>query len=133
MAEIGRRVFLSDPASGGLSSEAEESPAYLPAAGNDYTFASPQSQVQGAPIQVHLRTRCALCHGPDLTQVMTFSIALPPHMPVPAVRQLDSAGSQEAEDVIARKKKRVEFKDLQAYFDKPSGWWPFGFLLFPGT
>jgi len=135
MAEVSRRLFVSDPASGGLAGQAEDSPAYLPSAGNDYTFASPQSQVEGAPIQVHLRTRCALCHGPDLTEVMTFDIALPPQFRVPPVRPLDSAASQEADDVIARKKKRAEFKALQAYFDKPSTWWPFGIFsfIFPET
>jgi hypothetical protein len=126
VAEVSRRLFVSDPASGGLAAEAEDSLAYLPSAGNDYTFASPQ--FQGTPIQVHMRTRCALCHGPDLTEVMTFAIALPPHFRIPPVRQLDSAASQEADDVISRKRKRVEFKALQAYFDKPSTWWPFGFF-----
>ena len=133
MAEISRRLVISDPTSGGLAADAEDSPAYLPSAGNDYTFASPQSQVQGAPIQVHLRTRCALCHGPDLTQVVTFNIAMPPHIPIPPVRQLNSAGSQEAEDVIARKKKHAEFRALLGYFDKSSTWWPFGLFVFPKT
>ena len=123
MTEISRRLLLSDPVSGGLAAEVEDSPAYLPAAGNDYTLASPQVAVQGAPIQVHLRTRCALCHQEDLTQLMTFSIALPPRFLTPPVRRLDPSANQEAEDVIARKRRRADFKDLRAYFVKPSPWW----------
>jgi hypothetical protein len=118
MAEISRRLFISDPASGGLAAEAEDSPAYLPGAGNDYTFASPQLAVQGPPIQVRLRTRCAYCHEQDLTQVMTFSIAMPPRFLTPPVRQLDPAANQEADYVASRKKGRRDFKVLRAYFDK---------------
>jgi len=126
MTEISRRILLSDPSSGGLAFEAEDSPAYFPAAGNDYNFASRQIMVDGPPIQVHLRTRCAACHEEDLSQVMTFSMVLPPHFSTPTIQQLDPAGYQEAEDVIARKKKRPDFKALSAYFEKSPLWWPLG-------
>jgi hypothetical protein len=129
MAEIGRRLLVSDPASGGLAPEAEDSPAYLPGSGNDYTFSSRQVMVEGPPIRVHLRTRCAFCHGDDLTQVNTFGIALPPHFLTPPLRQLDPAASREANDVISRKKKRPEFRALTSYFDKPLWRWPFGFFF----
>jgi hypothetical protein len=120
MAEISRRLLVSDPASGGLAAEAEDSPAYLPGSGNDYTFASPQVAVQGPPTQVHLRTRCAFCHTEDLTQVMTFSFATPPRFLTPPVRQLDSAANQEADYVASRKKRREDFRALRAYFDRPA-------------
>lgn len=118
MAEISRRLLLTDPAWGGLTPETEDSPAYLPNSGSDYSFASPQVAVEGPPIQIHLRTRCGACHEEDLTQVMTLNIALPPHSLAPPVRQLDSAASQEADDVISRKKNRREFRALSAYFEK---------------
>lgn len=95
-------------------------PAYLPGFGNDYTFASPQVAVPVPPIQVHLRTRCPRCQQEDMTQVMTFSIAMPPRFLTPPVRQLDPAASQEADAVVSRKKSCVEFKALVACFDKPS-------------
>jgi hypothetical protein len=129
MAEISRRLFVSDPASGGLAPETEDSPAYMPVAGNDYSFASPQVIVEGPPIQVHLRTRCAFCHGDDLTEVMTFSIALPARFLTPPLRQLDPAANREADDVVSRKRKRREFKALQAYFETPGWHWPFGFFF----
>lgn len=129
MAEISRRLFISDPASGGLAPEAEDSPAYFPVAGNDYSFASPQVSVEGPPIQVHLRSRCAFCHGDDLTQVMTFNIALPPRFLTPPLRQLDPAANREADDVVSRKRGRREFRALTAYFDKAWWRWPFGFFF----
>jgi hypothetical protein len=129
MAEISRRLLVSDPASGGLAPEAEDSPAYLPAAGNDYSFAAPQVSAEGPPIQVHLRTRCAACHGDDLTQINTFGIALPPRFLTPPLRQLDPAANREANDVMSRKKKRREFKALDAYFETPGWRWPFGFFF----
>lgn len=129
MAEISRRLFISDPASGGLAPEAEDSPAYFPVSGNDYSFASPQVIVEGPPIQVHLRTRCTFCHGDDLTQVMTFSIALPPRFLTPPLRQLDPAANREADDVVSRKRKRREFKSLDVYFETPGWRWPFGFFF----
>jgi hypothetical protein len=129
MAEISRRLFVSDPASGGLAPEAEDSPAYFPVSGNDYSFASPQVIVEGPPIQVHLRSRCAFCHGDDLTQVMTFNIALPPRFLTPPLRQLDPAANREADDVISQKKKLPDFKALRAYFEAPGWRWPFGFFF----
>jgi hypothetical protein len=129
MAEISRRLFISDPSSGGLAPEAEDSLAYLPAAGNDYSFASRQVVVEGPPIQVHLRSRCAFCHGDDLTQVMTFNIALPPRFLTPPLRQLDPAANREADDVISQKKKLADFKALRAYFETPGWRWPFGLFF----
>jgi hypothetical protein len=129
MAEISRRLFLSDPASGGLAPEAEDSPAYFPVSGNDYSFASPQVIVEGPPIQVHFRTRCAFCHGDDLTQLMTFNIALPPRFLTPPPRQLDPAANREADDVISQKKKLPDFKALRAYFETPGWRWPLGFFF----
>jgi hypothetical protein len=116
VAEISRRLFTADPASGGLAPQAENSSAYFPSAGNDYTFASPQIAASRPPIQVHLRTRCTFCHGQDLTQVMTFSIALPPRLLTPRIRQLDPAAHQEADYVASQKQSRKDFKILRTYF-----------------
>lgn len=93
VAEISRRLLVSVPSSGGLAFEAADSPAYFPAAGNDFNFASRQIMVDGPPIQVHLRTRCAVCHEEDLSRVMTFSIAMPPRFLTPRLRQLVGGGS----------------------------------------
>jgi len=114
--EISRRRLLSDPASGGLVPEADDSPVFLPMAGNDYTFASRQTMKDGPPVQVHLRTRCALCHGEDLRQVMTFSFKMPPHFRVPPVKRLDPQGHEAADFVISEAKKRRDFNSLRPYF-----------------
>ena len=116
VAEISRRLFMVDPASGGLAAEAEDSPAYFPSSGNDYTFAAPQIRMPGPPVQVHLRTRCTFCHGEDLTQVMTFSFALPPRMLTPRIRQLDPSAHQEADYVASQKQSRKDFNILRTYF-----------------
>ena len=121
VCEISRRLFLRDPGSGGLVEEEENSPAY---AGN-FTFASNyfmvgmgQFQV-GPPVQINLRTRCVMCHfDSNLTQVRTFSIAIPPHPP--RVKQLNPAAHEEADFDIAAKKKRNDFQSLHGYFDRVS-------------
>ena len=122
-AEVSRRLFISDPSSGGLAAQAEDSPAYLPSAGNDYAFASPQfnmeSRKQEPPVQVHLRTRCAACHGDDLATLWTFNLNVPPSQVPYRLRQLDPSSNQEADEVISRKDKQEEFKSLRAYFEKP--------------
>jgi hypothetical protein len=68
-------------------------------------------------VQVKLRTRCIHCHGDaDLTFLMSFGIARPPHFRPPPVQQLDSAGHEAADFVIGQKSKQVEFEALQEYF-----------------
>jgi hypothetical protein len=121
VAEISRKLLAQEPESGGLIPEDEAAPNYLSSAGNDYSFASGQigsaEPYNRPPVQVKLRTRCAFCHGNnDLTFLMSFGIARPPHFRVPPVRQLDAAGHEAADFVMEQKGKQTEFKALRAYF-----------------
>jgi hypothetical protein len=121
VCEISRSLFLRDPGSGGLVEEQENSPAYV----GNFSFASGffpigigQFQV-GPPVQIKLRTRCVMCHWDNnLTQVRTFSTAMPPHPP--RVKQLNPAAHEEADFDIAAKKKRNDFQSLRGYFDRLS-------------
>jgi hypothetical protein len=65
--ELSRKLLLADPTSGGLVAVTADDPAYLPASGNDFTFASPTlemgSSKAGPPILGNLRRRCQSCHG----------------------------------------------------------------------
>ena len=67
-----RRKLLRDGASGFLAQDGEDATAYLAAAGNDYSYASPTVMSRGAPLVVKQRTRCAMCHGDDLTRLDDF-------------------------------------------------------------
>ena len=115
VAEISRKLLLDPREAGGLLLEGETTPFYFPMAGNDYGFAPTQSNTL-EPIQVKLRTRCMYCHDNDLRSVMSFGIARPPHFHVPRVRQLDAAGHEAADFVIAQKRRRAEFAALREYF-----------------
>jgi hypothetical protein len=127
MCEINRRRLLQDPESGGLVEEKDNTPAYL-TNGGTYGFAEgPSIGSQpvpgqhytlpeiGEPIQVKLRTRCAACHGANLTQMMTFSIVRPPHPP--QVRQLNPTSTVVADIDISVKSKRNDFQSLLEYFN----------------
>jgi len=72
--ELSRRLSVTSAASGGLTPEPETAPAYLPASGNDYGFASPQlgEHALSPPILAKLRTRCVACHFDDAESVFTF-------------------------------------------------------------
>ena len=126
MCEINRRRLLQDPESGGLVDEGDDTPAYM-ANGGTYSFAEgPFIGSQpvagqhytlpeiGEPIQVKLRTRCAACHGDNLTQMMTFSINRPPHPP--QIRQLNPTSTVVADFDISVKRKRKDFQSLLEYF-----------------
>lgn len=114
--EINRRL-LRDAASGFMAADGED--AYFPAAGNDYSFASPNGASRSAPLVVKQRTRCTMCHGEDLTGLMTFSMAVPPNEGLgPPVRQLNSAGHEAADFVISKKMGRGDWKSLGKYFQK---------------
>jgi len=120
VSEISRRLFMRDPNSGGLVAEEESTPAYLSDGGN-YGFAEGQLMPGHQPeimepVQVMLRTRCAACHGDDLQQVMTFSIARPPHAALPPVKQLNPAKTEAADFDIAAKRKQQAFAALLKYF-----------------
>ena len=120
--EVSRKRLLGQPESGGMVEEAESEPAYLPSAGNDYSFASPQSKDSGppTPVVVRLRTRCAFCHGDsDLTNVMTFAMNFPPEEGLgPAVRQLNPAAHEAADFVISQKAKGEAWNTLHQFFEK---------------
>ena len=117
--ELNRRRFLGQPQSSGLVAEAESGPAYLPSAGNDYTFASKQISNWGppSPLVVKLRTRCAFCHGGgDLTNIMTFSMKVSPEEHLgPAVRQLNPAAHEAADFVMSQKANSDIWKTLHSY------------------
>jgi len=131
MCEISRRLWVGEAGSagaGGLVPEPESASAYLSGAGSMFGFAQGQPEgpvgpkmfsVIGPPVVVKLRTRCVSCHGTNLTNVITFSIALPPRPPL--VRQLNPAASEAADFDVSQKKKRQDFIALRGYFDKP--WW----------
>lgn len=114
-----RRKLLRDGASGFLAQDGEDATAYLAAGGNDYSFASPTVMSRGAPLVVKQRTRCTMCHGDDLTGLMTFAMALPTKEGLgPPVRQLNPAGHEAAEFVISKKVGREDWKSLGKYFQK---------------
>lgn len=115
VCEIRRQLFIENPSSGGTVTEDEETPAYL-SNGGSYGFAEGQltDREVREPVLVKLRTRCARCHGEDLQQVMTFSIAKPPH--APPVEQLDPAVTAVADFDISSMRKLQQFKALLGYF-----------------
>jgi hypothetical protein len=118
--EVNRRL-LREAASGFLAHEGEDEPVYLPAAGNDYNYASPTRISGGLPFVVKQRTRCAMCHGDklELTGLMTFAMTLPSENDLgPPVRQLNPAGHEAADFVISQKTGRVDWKSLSKQFQK---------------
>lgn len=113
--ELSRKLLLSDPSSGGLVRGGPEEPAYLPIAGNDYTFASPMpgERSLGAPVLTSLRRRCEGCHGEGSGEFFTFAQAAPPKpWRPPLVRQLRSGDDPHARYVAQRKMKEGDFKSL---------------------
>lgn len=114
--EVNRRL-LREAGSGLLALEGEDTATYLPAAGNDYSFASPNAMRGDAPLVVKQRTRCTMCHGDDLTGLMTFAMKLP-NKEGPPVRQLNRAGHEAADFVVSKKLKSENWKKLQKYFKK---------------
>jgi len=113
--EISRKLFISNPGSGGMVTLDDKSGTYLPSAGNDYTFASTSSIQPSAggpapPVFAELRTRCVSCHGPDTRTVFTFSFH--PPEPQPPVEQLNPAGDDHGNYVANRKIARDDFKAL---------------------
>ena len=120
--ELSRKRLMVPADSGGLVETAENERVYLPAAGNDYGFASPNTDISMnkpmPPLVVKQRTRCGFCHGQNsFTQLMTFSVKRSPKEGLgPPVRQLNSLAHEAAEFVISEKTKREDWKTLQEYF-----------------
>ena len=117
--EISRRLLLLSPNDGGLAESDEDAPMYLPAAGNDYAFASPslRRQAEQQPVLVPMRQRCAACHGAGIGALMTFSVALGPASQVPPVEHLQPAQNAHARSVAARKMALESFRALLRHWD----------------
>ncbi len=111
--ELSRKMLLANPSSGGLIRLAPDYPAYLPSAGNDFTFASParREETRDFPILGYLRRRCESCHGPDVTSVFTFMVH-DPRLSPPLVRQLRPADDVHAAYVATEKMKQSNSKLL---------------------
>jgi hypothetical protein len=58
-----------------------------------------------------------MCHGEELTGLMTFAMTLP-NKEGPPVRQLNPAGYEAAEFVMSKKMGREDWKRLGRYFQK---------------
>ena len=113
--ELSRKPLLANPSSGGLVRVDPDDPAYLPTAGNDYTFASPTlgEQTPQSPILGSLRRRCEACHGEDAGSFFTFArVPLPKPWRPPAVRQFKSIDDPHAGYVAQCKMKQADFKGL---------------------
>jgi hypothetical protein len=115
--ELSRRQLLSSPANGGLVGFDANEPVYLPAAGNDFAFATPP-RLDGAPVVAPLGRRCSLCHGagPGVGHLMTFSWHTAADQPVPPVDRLVSAENVHPRDVARRKMEQEEFKTLRQHW-----------------
>jgi hypothetical protein len=111
--ELSRRMLLTGAASGGLVGADERAAAYLPAAGNDYSFASAQfgRRTSESPVLSTLRARCVACHAQDVAVVFTFS-AIQPQPSLPVTR-LNPQGDERALFVARRKMTREDFRALE--------------------
>jgi hypothetical protein len=120
--ELSRKRWMLQTDSGGLEEKAESERGYLPAAGNDYGFASPDISKNKAkpPLAVKQGTRCRFCHGESsFTQLMTFSVKRSPKEGLgPPVRQLNPLAHEAADFVISEKEKREDWKTLRGYFQR---------------
>jgi hypothetical protein len=104
--ELSRRRLLSAPRQAGLVPLDELAPAYLPIAGNDFSFATPP-RMDGDPILVPLGSRCGVCHGEGLGKLFTFA-----KIEKPRVERLAAGEPSHARDVAARKMAREDFRSL---------------------
>jgi hypothetical protein len=111
--EISRKLFLSNPLSGGLVSLDDKAGSYLPSSANDYSFASAQFDRAGftPPTYATLRTRCVSCHESDIKRVLT--LAPQALEPLPPVERLSPSENKHGNSVAKRKMERDDFKALQ--------------------
>ena len=114
--ELSRRALLKNSNTGGLKNFSKV-PAYLPAAGNDYSFAAPLAS--GDPTAVSLSSRCVACHGSERNQIFTF--AMTPRSPSPPIRSLDTAQNEHGRWVAEFKMKQDSFKKLSAAWRSATG------------
>ena len=112
--DLSRKRLLEAPQSGGFIRQDENAPHYLPAAGNDYGFASFQTEKAGPqpPVLVPTRSRCQTCHLGDMVSVLTFAMHAYPNQP--PVLVLDPGGSQRADFVATKKEASQSFRSLLA-------------------
>ncbi len=108
--ELSRRRLLAAPREGGLVRLDEFAPAYLPIAGNDLSFATPP-RMDGDPVVVPLRDRCAVCHGEGLGKLFTFA-----KIGTQRVERLPAGEPSHARDVAARKMTGEDFRSLKLAF-----------------
>jgi hypothetical protein len=117
--ELNRELLLNRSQRGGMISLGEDAATYLPTAGNDYGFATPQrDQLGEAPtILATLRMRCSTCHGqPNAAAVFTF--LMHPQEPMPSVMLLDQPNDKHARYVIGRKIDRDDYKVLREQWSR---------------
>lgn len=90
-------------------------PAYMPAAGNDFSFATPP-RLGGEPVIAPLATKCSLCHGPAAVvgHLKSFSLTLGSRTAVPPVVRLTRDQNLHAQDVAGHKMEMDDFKSLRA-------------------
>jgi hypothetical protein len=119
--EWSRKLLLRDERSSGFVTITDTDPAYLRAAGNDYSFAFPtgiygKREYQGLlsvePILVTQRRQCAGCHGDDARLVLTFPVLQQGIASTPPVRRLTPADNDHTRYVAHEKIKREDFKAL---------------------
>jgi len=112
--ELSRRTMLKEPASGGLVRVDDTSPAYLAAAGNDYTFASgidsSDGRARDISIMGSLRSRCVGCHGRSVSTLFTFSVQDPGSGKIGV---LDKRANEHAQYVVEQKTKLGSWKSLR--------------------
>lgn len=110
--ELSRQLILKDPSSGGFVHRLADEPAYLPASGNDFTFASRMinEREPKPPILATLRRRCESCHFES--SVFTFQMIQIPGRPSPPLRALHPASDEHALFVADKKMVSEGFKSL---------------------
>lgn len=110
--ELSRQLILNDPSSGGFVHRTADEPAYLPASGNDFTFASSMitEREPTPPILGTLRHRCDSCHFE--TCVFTFQTIQIPGLPSHPLRILHPADDEHAMYVAQKKMLSEAFNSL---------------------
>jgi len=109
--ELSRKRLRTDPSSGGFTTFNQSDAAYIPSAGNDYSFAQPHLGTIRDPILGTLAARCSTCHGsgPHL-----FTFALTHVGDAPPVKLLSQPNDDRTRLVTERKQQRDDYKRLRA-------------------
>ena len=118
--ELSRRELVHSPNSGGLIEINKNHDLYLPAAGNDYRFASPYFTSKGNdyPVLVSLQQRCEACHGKNSRSIFTLSTHAP--FPLPPIDPLSSTDNVHGWYVAGRKQEREDFKAMMELWRRSS-------------